>query len=151
MNPSESQIWEPIEVPPHGPSVAPALLYHRHNSGTACIACHIVALRAKLETQEKEIATDDSLLAERNRILDMLPCPNHGPCVPYVLDEIIRMREKIEEQSRVIARLSTLPDVIEKIAFEIPPVNLFTPRLVQLAIEVRQALSPRRRRENAVP
>lgn len=42
-------------------------------------------LRARIAELEREIETDDLLLADRNRILDAFPCPDHGPCVPYVL------------------------------------------------------------------
>ena len=35
-----------------------------------------------------EIQVDDSLLKDRNRILAALPCPIHGPCVPYVLEQL---------------------------------------------------------------
>jgi hypothetical protein len=48
----------------------------------------IRALRDELIAARAEIAIDDQLLAERNRILDALPCPEHGPCVPYVLEWI---------------------------------------------------------------
>lgn len=45
----------------------------------------LLAERDELRT---EIDTDNQLLAERNRILEALPCPVHGPCVPYVLEFI---------------------------------------------------------------
>lgn len=39
-----------------------------------------------LAAARHEIAVDDQLLADRNRILDACPCPAHGRCVPYVLE-----------------------------------------------------------------
>lgn len=53
-------------------------------------------LRRERDAARAEIATDDLLLAERNRILDALPCPVHGPCVPYVL-EFIERQKKVDE------------------------------------------------------
>lgn len=41
-----------------------------------------------------ELAITESLLAERQRILDALPCPQHGTCVPYVLDFIENAKAK---------------------------------------------------------
>lgn len=38
------------------------------------------------------LTIDEALLDERNRILAALPCPAHGPCVPYVLDWIATQR-----------------------------------------------------------
>jgi len=41
-----------------------------------------------VEEKDKEIEVLEKLVDERNRILDVLPCPVHGQCVPYVLDFI---------------------------------------------------------------
>ena len=50
------------------------------------------AARTEAEAQvaglKGEIAVLNQLLDMRNRILEALPCPVHGPCVPYVLDWI---------------------------------------------------------------
>lgn len=34
----------------------------------------------------------DILIADRDRVLDALPCPAHGRCVPHALEEIARLR-----------------------------------------------------------
>jgi hypothetical protein len=45
-------------------------------------------LRRENKSLKEEIAIDDKLIETRNRILDALPCPVHGQCVPYVLEWI---------------------------------------------------------------
>lgn len=40
------------------------------------------------QSKEEEIEVLNLLLDERNRILDALPCPDHGRCVPHVLEFI---------------------------------------------------------------
>lgn len=47
----------------------------------------------RLAQAELEIRVSDELLADRNRILDALPCPQHGPCVPYVLEQIGKLAQ----------------------------------------------------------
>lgn len=47
---------------------------------------------AELEKLREENAVLQSLVNERNRILDAVPCPNHGRCVPFVLEEFERLR-----------------------------------------------------------
>lgn len=41
---------------------------------------------------KEEIDIDNKLLADRQRILDACPCPEHGSCVPHVLDELARLK-----------------------------------------------------------
>jgi hypothetical protein len=50
------------------------------------LLAEIEARDAEIERLRAEIAVDDKLLAERNRILEAEPCPMHGPCVPHVLE-----------------------------------------------------------------
>ncbi len=49
--------------------------------------------QAQQERDEKarEIAINDQLLAERQRILDACPCPVHGSCVPHVLAQLAEL------------------------------------------------------------
>ena len=47
-----------------------------------------LALVQKRAELEEEIATDDVLLANSNRILKEFPCPVHGECVPYVIEKL---------------------------------------------------------------
>lgn len=49
-------------------------------------------LRTELDAAKREIAVDDQLLADRQRILDACPCPVHGSCIPYVLEQIARLK-----------------------------------------------------------
>lgn len=43
---------------------------------------------AERDTLQREVAVDNQLLADRQRILDACPCPVHGPCVPHVLNRL---------------------------------------------------------------
>ena len=41
---------------------------------------------ARITQLQKEIALDDALIAERDRVLNAIPCLAHGPCVPHALE-----------------------------------------------------------------
>lgn len=47
----------------------------------------------RAERAEAELAVADKLILERNRVLDVLPCPQHGQCVSHALEEIARLRK----------------------------------------------------------
>ena len=53
---------------------------------------HCRWLLARLAAREEEIATDNKLLAERDGLLNEFPCPEHGPCVPYLREHILSLR-----------------------------------------------------------
>lgn len=63
-------------------AVSIAKLKHQHD-----------VLKARVEELEREVALGDTIIAERNRVLDALPCPLHGQCVPHALDTIKSLRE----------------------------------------------------------
>ncbi len=46
------------------------------------------ALKKQLADAQLEIATDNELITDGNSVLDALPCPAHGRCVPYAIDRI---------------------------------------------------------------
>lgn len=52
-------------------------------------------VHSALSQMRHEIRISDQLIAERDRILDALPCPIHGRCVPFVLEWIER-KKKLE-------------------------------------------------------
>lgn len=76
-------------------------------AGVADPAAELARLRAEIASLNEEVAIDDKLLADRQRILDAVPCPDHGPCVPHVLKEFERLRASE-------ARLRTALEVICK-------------------------------------
>jgi hypothetical protein len=69
----------------------------------ACLSCierdrlraELAAEKKRADEAEASAAIGDKLLAERNRVLDALPCPTHGQCVPHALDEIDRLRAEL--------------------------------------------------------
>ena len=74
MSEPESASWAPVEIPPHGPSIAVALHHHRHNSGAACSACYIVSLRNDLATLQQRVEAaereNESLRLYPQKLLD---------------------------------------------------------------------------------
>lgn len=50
----------------------------------------IHAFAVAYAAQQLEVA--DKIIAERDRVLDALPCPTHGRCVPHALEEVARLR-----------------------------------------------------------
>jgi hypothetical protein len=55
--------------------------------------------------KDEEIRLDDILIADRDKVLEMLLCPDHGRCVPHAKNEIERMRLELAEKDAEIARL----------------------------------------------
>lgn len=51
-------------------------------------AADLSRLSRALAERDAEIAIDNQLLTDRQRILDACPCPVHGPCVPHVLHRL---------------------------------------------------------------
>ena len=50
-------------------------------------------LAAEIARLREEVRLDDQIIAERNKLLDMFECPDHGSgCVPNAMDEVTRMR-----------------------------------------------------------
>jgi hypothetical protein len=47
----------------------------------------------RLSSLQEEIAVDNKLLADRDALLDLLPCPIHGRCSAYAGHEIQRLKE----------------------------------------------------------
>lgn len=56
QQPSDDLEWAPVEIHPRTPNTAIALLHHRHNSGAACGACEILALRESVRELEESAA-----------------------------------------------------------------------------------------------
>ena len=74
-------------------------------------------LSREVAERDAEIAVDNELLADRQRILDACPCPVHGPCVPHVLNRLAALttaeRERDDARAAMAALLrglSHLPD-----------------------------------------
>lgn len=62
-------------------------------------------LTAELQQARDEIKVSDKLINERNRILERLPCPDHGHCVPHVLDEIERLTVQVRTLAERLKKL----------------------------------------------
>ena len=67
----------------------PRLQKHTDDLVGACDARHLVELHKFAESLERELIVTESLLNERQRLLDAIPeCELHGKCVPHALEWI---------------------------------------------------------------
>ncbi len=55
------------------------------------------ALRARIVELEREVAVDDAIIADYQRVVDLFECPPHGRCVPFAIEQIEWMRRRIAE------------------------------------------------------
>lgn len=63
-----------------------------------------VALKEVTEERDKareELIIADKLIAERNRLLDILECREHGQCVPGAIEQVEKMREELAAANAV--------------------------------------------------
>lgn len=58
-------------------------------------------LKAENEVLRGEIATDDKIIAERDRLLNMFECPEHGQCVPYAMEQVARLQAAARTLERI--------------------------------------------------
>lgn len=62
---------------------------------TWCLSHEDAPLLARALLEEvKCTEIGDKIIADRNRVLDALPCPIHGQCVPHALEEIARLKQR---------------------------------------------------------
>ncbi|WLH42095.1 hypothetical protein [Pseudomonas sp. FP2254] len=50
-------------------------------------------LKAENEALLEEVALDDKLIADRDRLLNMFECPVHGQCIPYAMGQVEALRK----------------------------------------------------------
>lgn len=50
-------------------------------------------LSALLECSQGDMLTADKIIAERDRLLSMFDCPDHGQCVPYAMGQVEALRK----------------------------------------------------------
>jgi hypothetical protein len=60
-------------------------------------------LRALIDGLKREIATDEALLTERDRLLAAIPeCEAHGPCVPHAIEWIQQVKEQLADLTWIV-------------------------------------------------
>lgn len=69
----------------------------------AALERQVAKAQAHVDVVDGVIDVADAIIHERNRVLDALPCPSHGQCVPHALDEIVSLKQRAEEAERKIA------------------------------------------------
>lgn len=71
----------------------------------------VLELIAEIERLREEIALDNKIIADRDRLLDLFECPDHGQCIPYAMEQVDALRKDAERYRFVrnpIARGSSL-------------------------------------------
>lgn len=63
-------------------------------------------LNAEVEGLREEVALDDKIIAERNRLLNMFECPDRGQCVPYAMEQVESLR-KDADKWQIVERAMT--------------------------------------------
>jgi hypothetical protein len=133
-DPSVSETWEPLEILPRVPQKDVALLHHRHNTTTLCLACEIIALRAdvdserasrlRAEQENKQLTAEWSVMARA--------CGNWRDFGTALTPEAVQRRQLIDdadyqaaaraivqrneleaERTRLLAALKILHDELE--------------------------------------
>lgn len=56
------------------------------------IGCKDPSVESAVEKMQREIRVGDALIHNRDLVLDALRCPAHGRCVPFALQEIVRLK-----------------------------------------------------------
>ena len=54
-------------------------------------------LKAENEALREEVALDDKLIADRDRLLNLFECPDHGQCIPYAMEQVEALRKALTE------------------------------------------------------
>lgn len=50
-------------------------------------------LKAENEALREEVALDDKIIANRDLLLSMFDCPEHGQCIPYAMEQVEVLRK----------------------------------------------------------
>ena len=89
----------------------------KHTEQAHDLAAAIRAEQAEaLAAKDREIAVTDSLLEDRQRVLDAIPlCPDHGSCVPHALDWIAKAIAAQAQVSTLTARVTALEVLVSRI------------------------------------
>lgn len=51
----------------------------------------------EIKALRDEVASDNKIIAERDRLLNMFECPEHGQCVPYAMEQVTALRSDKSE------------------------------------------------------
>ncbi len=63
-------------------------------------------LRGELASAREEIAIDNQLITERDRLVNAIPeCPEHGACIPHAIEWVEKTISSLEARDTEIARL----------------------------------------------
>lgn len=82
------------------------------HGGTAQAAINLLAerdqLKAENEALREEVALDDKIIADRDHLLNMFECPEHGQCIPFAMEQVEALRKDAE-------RLQSATDFVQKL------------------------------------
>jgi hypothetical protein len=69
---------------------------------------HTGQVEGELAKLREEVALDDKLLADRDRLLDELKCAVHGRCLPGALEHVWNMQQRLQDMGSGLAKLRQL-------------------------------------------
>lgn len=93
--------------------------YAAHSNTTVerdTLRVRIAKLEKQLAAAKSEIGYDDLIIADRTRLLALFDCPAHGPCVPYAIEQVGKLRERVAASDS--ARDSALDPTSARCRFE---------------------------------
>lgn len=65
--------------------------------GTKHMYAEVDRLKAENEALRQEVELDDKLIADRDRLLNLFECPDHGQCIPYAMEQVEALRKALTE------------------------------------------------------
>ncbi len=71
---------------------------------------------ADLASLRSQLAMTEEVLAERQRLLNLFDCPQHGSCVPFAMGEVPRLQAVEAEYAALRVRLGALEQTWRKYA-----------------------------------
>lgn len=76
----------------------------------------LAQLRARIRDLEQEVAVDDKLLAERDRLLEAIPaCDAHGDkCIPHAIEWVMEQAILAASHQRLKEALERATDALEE-------------------------------------
>lgn len=68
----------------------------RHAAAEMAAGADLEPLLAENEALREEIELDNKIITERNRLLGLFECLDHGHCVPYAMEQVAELRRDAE-------------------------------------------------------
>lgn len=53
----------------------------------------VLEMIAEIKALRDEVSSDNKIIEERDRLLNMFECPEHGQCVPFAMEQVTALRK----------------------------------------------------------